>query len=80
MAKQRVKERVSRGGHHIETDVIERRYHSGLKNFLHLYMPICDDWFVYDNTLDLNLIVQGNTDTSIEIYDNLIWTTINEYS
>ena len=80
LAKQRVKDRVSKGGHHIEVDVIERRYHAGLKNFLHLYMPVSDDWLVFDNSLDLNIIAQGNSNISIEIYDKLIWTTINEYS
>ena len=80
LAKQRVKDRVSKGGHNIEAEVIERRYHAGLKNFLHLYMPVSDDWLVFNNSLDLNIIAQGNSNISIEIYDKLIWTTINEYS
>ena len=66
LAKQRVKHRVSKGGHHIEAEVIERRYHAGLKNFLHLYMPVSDDWLVFDNSLDLNIIAQGNSNISIE--------------
>ena len=60
--------------------MIERRYHAGLKNFLQLYMPVSDDWLVFDNSLNLNIIAQGNSNISIEIYDKLIWTKINEYS
>jgi predicted ABC-type ATPase len=33
-AKQRVAERVAKGGHNIEDDVIERRYYRGISNFL----------------------------------------------
>jgi predicted ABC-type ATPase len=33
MAKERVKLRVSKGGHNIPPGVIERRYEAGLKNF-----------------------------------------------
>ena len=43
-------------------------------------MPVSDDWLVFDNSLDLNIIAQGNSNISIEIYDKLIWTKINEYS
>ncbi|MBX3257939.1 MAG: zeta toxin family protein, partial [Chitinophagaceae bacterium] len=32
LAKERVRIRVSEGGHNIETDVIERRYIKGIKN------------------------------------------------
>jgi len=47
---QRVAERVQRGGHHIPEDVIRRCYVAGLRNFFSLYMPLADDWRVYDNT------------------------------
>jgi predicted ABC-type ATPase len=37
LAKDRVQKRVSEGGHNIESDVIERRYKSGIKNLFSLY-------------------------------------------
>ena len=49
MATERVAKRVSNGGHHIPTDVIERRYYRGIKNLFSLYKPICDYWFVSEN-------------------------------
>ncbi len=49
LAIERVAIRVSKGGHTIPEDVIERRYHKGLKNFS-LYAVQADDWYVYDNS------------------------------
>jgi len=40
LAKERVKTRVAEGGHNIEPDVIQRRYHRGIKNLFEIYLPI----------------------------------------
>lgn len=48
-AIKRVSRRVSEGGHNIPSDVIERRYWNGLKNFFNIFMPIVDSWALYDN-------------------------------
>ncbi|MEO0040973.1 MAG: hypothetical protein RL329_421 [Bacteroidota bacterium] len=50
LAKQRVAFRVQEGGHHIPDEVIERRYQRGLKNLFELYMPICDNVMLFDNS------------------------------
>jgi predicted ABC-type ATPase len=50
LAVQRVEERVLRGGHHVPTDVVERRYRRGLANFRQLYRPLADYWLVCDNS------------------------------
>lgn len=49
LAKERVVNRVSKGGHSIPPDVIERRYFKGMQNFSK-YVPLVDDWYVYDNS------------------------------
>lgn len=49
-AVQRVAKRVSQGGHNIPTDVVYRRFESGLSNLFNLYMPIVDYWALYDNS------------------------------
>ena|SRR5688572_5593278 len=51
LAKERVAIRVSKGGHTIPEDVIERRYYKGLRNFA-LYAAEADDWYIYDNSGD----------------------------
>lgn len=59
MAKERVKLRVSKGGHNIPEDVIERRYNKGLNNFSK-YAAMADDWYLLDNsTNEYNLIAKN---------------------
>lgn len=40
IAKQRVEERVNKGGHNILPEVIERRYYRGIFNFFNLYINV----------------------------------------
>jgi predicted ABC-type ATPase len=49
LARQRVEQRVSKGGHDIPEIDIERRYYRGIKN-LPEYMSVVDDWSLYDNS------------------------------
>jgi predicted ABC-type ATPase len=42
LAKERVRIRVTEGGHNIEAGVIERRYIKGIKNLFDIYLPIVD--------------------------------------
>ena len=50
LAKERVALRVSQGGHDVPDDVIERRFHLGLKNFFELYSSIVDEWTFVENS------------------------------
>lgn len=50
LAKDRVKKRVTEGGHNIHSDVIERRYHSGIKNLFEFYYTKVDSLLIYDNS------------------------------
>ena len=60
LAADRVRQRVSHGGHNIPLDVIHRRYALGLRNLFEIYMPIVDTWLLYDNSEGLALIVANN--------------------
>ena len=50
LAKERVKIRVSEGGHNIEPPIIERRYKRGIKNLFDIYLPIIDGALILDNS------------------------------
>ena len=50
LAKERVKIRVSEGGHNIEPEIIERRYIRGIKNLFDIYLPIVDGALIFDNS------------------------------
>ncbi len=60
MAINRVAIRVSEGGHNIPADVIARRYSRGIENLFKIYIPLCDEWAVIDNSYELpDLIARG---------------------
>jgi predicted ABC-type ATPase len=50
LAVERVQTRVAEGGHAVPHEVVRRRYIRGLRNLLKLYIPLADQWIVYDNT------------------------------
>jgi len=64
LAIERVANRVLEGGHNIPEDTIRRRYEAGRRNFLELYLPLADEWRVFDNTRQPELVdpsVQNET-------------------
>jgi predicted ABC-type ATPase len=80
LAISRVKARVAEGGHHIPEDVIRRRYRRGIQNLLQLFVPVCDDWTVVDNSQDTYLFVaQGKLVESV-IYETAIWNQLTSIS
>ncbi len=77
MAFERVAKRVSEGGHNIPVDVIERRYHRGIKNLIDLYILICDKWLVVNNMgLTPETIAQKSVLLGEEIFNSDIWKSI----
>ena len=50
MALARVKDRVARGGHNVESAVIRRRFKTGLRNFKDIYLKLVNTWLLYDNS------------------------------
>lgn len=68
LAKERVKVRVSEGGHNIDPEIIERRYVRGIKNLFDIYLPIVDGAFIFDNSETKPELVadkQGESELSI---------------
>lgn len=50
MAIERVKVRVTQGGHDIPPDIIRRRFAKGWDNFQRVYSSLVDSWQVFDNS------------------------------
>ena len=50
LAIQRVRDRVSLGGHSIPEDVIRRRFNRGLRQFWTHYQDLLKDWVILDNS------------------------------
>jgi predicted ABC-type ATPase len=80
LAIDRVKIRVSQGGHNIPDDVIKRRYKRGLENFFKIFMPLCDYWQFIDNSFNIPYkITTGNKKVEKSIYNAELWHQITEY-
>ena len=58
MAEMRVESRVASGGHNIPKDVIIRRYWLGIQNLFDIFVPIVNNWSLYDNSDNLQPIVE----------------------
>lgn len=76
LAIQRVKARVTAGGHNVPEPTIRRRYRSGLRHFFEDYMPVSDRWMLADNTtVPFKLIAQG-WQKNMVVQDNLMFENI----
>ncbi|MCE6990172.1 hypothetical protein [Dyadobacter sp. CY323] len=62
MAKDRVRMRVSEGGHDIAPEVIERRYIKGIKNLYDIYLTIVDNVFIIDNSFEKEELIAEKLD------------------
>jgi len=80
VAVERVAKRVANGGHHIPSDTIERRYYRGIYNLYNLYMSVCDEWTVVDNTdISPEIIAQADS-VGKTIFNNELWNKIKKDS
>jgi predicted ABC-type ATPase len=76
LAKQRVKERVAKGGHSIPEEVIERRYYKGIINLKNIFLPLCDSGVIIDNSGDKLSIVARFEKEDIKIHDHSVYNLI----
>ena len=81
MAINRVAVRVSEGGHNIPTEVIARRYSRGIENLFKIYIPLCDEWMVFDNSeTDAQMMARKVLNEETEIFDLSNWNLLNDNS
>jgi predicted ABC-type ATPase len=76
IAKERVKKRVSEGGHNIPPDVIERRYKKGINN-LSLFLNLADDWLLFDNSSGDYSIIAKKEGVEQKIFNLAVWEKLN---
>ncbi len=75
LAKERVAARVSKGGHNINEEVIERRYKKGVQNFIK-YSAEVDDWYIYDNSGKEYALIAKSINARKEIYNFEVYNII----
>ena len=77
LAIERVKTRVSEGGHNIPEEVIRRRYFRGVYNLTNKFIDICDYWIVINNSSrPFTFIAEGQSSLEIKVHDTIIWEQI----
>ena len=78
MAKERVKLRVSKGGHNILSEVIERRYVLGIQYFFN-YNELVDRWYIYENSQSPpHKIAEGERDKQENIINFELWERLKK--
>lgn len=75
LAKERVITRVSKGGHNIPEDVIERRYKKGIRNFKK-YANEADNWYVYDNSGKEYVLIAKSINGEQEVFNFDVYNKI----
>jgi predicted ABC-type ATPase len=80
LAIERVRTRVIEGGHHIETEVIRRRYRNGIKNLFGIYLPIADEIMIFDNSEGKHdLIAEKTIESEIEVLNEVKFNQLKSY-
>lgn len=78
-AVKRVAQRVMQGGHHVDTGTITRRYYSGIKNVLNLYLPLVDTANIIDvSSGQSEMVAIKNIDQSINILKEIVWREMEQ--
>ncbi len=71
IAKERVKQRIARGGHGVSGGTIERRFKTSKENFLQVYR-YCDSIIIYDNTEQMTCVASIKNG-ELELMENIPW-------
>lgn len=80
LAKERVKIRVSEGGHNIEPHVIEQRFNRGIQNPFNIYLPIIDGALIFDNSDGIHeLIADKQIDGLLNITHHEKYNKLKNY-
>lgn len=74
----RIKVRVSNGGHHIPDEDVMRRYYRSKRNLLYKYCHIVDEWAVYYNGFEGYIIVMKGELGKVEILNEGLYNLFME--
>lgn len=69
ITRQRVRQRVAKGGHDIPDEVQQRRFHLGVRNLATLYRPLIHRWRLYDNTNEQPHLVASEENGEFTVTD-----------
>lgn len=80
LAQERVKTRVSEGGHYIAPDVIERRYWQGLSLLFANYLPLVNRALLFNNSSGKPILLANKSAEGLEISNSHLYQQLlNQY-
>lgn len=76
---ERVAHRVQKGGHHDPSDDIRRRFKRSVENLLTIFLPLADEWKVWDNeSQEMNRLASSTSASHGDIIQLLTAMTLRE--
>jgi predicted ABC-type ATPase len=76
----RIAARKARGGHDIPESTVRRRWGRCHRNFLNLYKPLSDTWFVFDNSGNGARLIAQSTRQGEQVYDQSKMNRIEDHA
>src|SRR5688572_17392314 len=71
-AIRRVKARVAMGGHDVPKEDVRRRFFRSRKNFLNVYLPLADQWAVWDGGVNPPKRLANSKEHGIEFVKGIV--------
>lgn len=73
VAIRRVRERVRKGGHSVPTADIRRRFTRSLRYLGRHYLPLADEWTIFDNSGREPRLVADGADPHVRVIDETLY-------
>lgn len=81
LAVRRVKLRVALGGHDVPSDVVRRRFGRSLNNLFTLYLPLADEWTLFDNSTSPHARTVATTlNNQLTVLETATWKKLQKIS
>jgi len=74
----RIKVRVSKGGHHVPDADVKRRFERGINNFWNRYRQMSDNWILVNNSETSFEQVAIKGDRNFEILNEVLFSSFNK--
>jgi len=76
LAFQRISARVAIGGHDIPPEVVERRFARSIRMFREVYAPMCDQWYVFDNSGPAAVVIARKENGGVQVLDETAYRKV----
>jgi len=77
LAIARIKQRVIEGGHYVADVDVKRRFVRSIDNFIKIYRPLVDTWFLFDNSKPIPVLAAKSKNNEVVVTDKDSLKAIN---